>query len=207
MVEIPVLRFKPAEPVNLTEVLEAQARRLIEVGIPGEVGVNGGVFLDDAMGKINEFVWSPCLEKIGLDRVCVLHYAAYDRFLCEVIGASMDNNPDRFVLYRGVVVPRGLAVIQCQFGSAHRNTKSRYIRKNRNPLEELGIAKEGLSGVVHYGVDLLTENNMDFPGNRSRCGTVPYLCLCGNKPAMGGSFAGETSPNFGLVSRGSIRDS
>lgn len=47
MVEIPILRFKPAEPVNTVEVLETQVRRLIEVGIPKEVGVVGAKFLDD----------------------------------------------------------------------------------------------------------------------------------------------------------------
>ena len=72
-VEVPVLQFKPATPANLISVLEAQARRLVEVGV-----VDAKLF-DDAMALVKEFVWSSDLAAIGLDRVCLVPYGARDR--------------------------------------------------------------------------------------------------------------------------------
>ncbi len=58
MVEVPRLKFVPA---NLLEMLEAQVGRLTEVGVPGEVGVDGAEFLDYAMKMAGEFIFSPYL--------------------------------------------------------------------------------------------------------------------------------------------------
>ena len=203
-VEVPVLQFKPAEPINLHEVLESQVRRYIEIGMPKEVQTSEEKFLDDAMAKANEFAYSIELADIGLSRICLVHYGARDRFLCEAGGVTIYSDLDKFTLYKGVVVPEGMQVIQCQFGLKYKNRRPIDICQSHDELEELGIPKEGLSGYLYWGEDLLRESYMDFPGSRTEYGLVPYLNLVDVKPALSYGREGDAAPHFGSVSRGRI---
>ena len=140
----------------------------------------------------------------GLNRVCLIHYGVSDRFLCEVGGVSMWSDQDKFTSLKGVVVPDGLQVIQCQFGLAHLNTKPRDFRANHHLPEIPGIAKEGLTAFLYWGKKLLEECNMDFPGSHSKYGYVPYLHLYHEYPALHTLNDRHAGPDFGSVARGSI---
>ena len=124
--------------------------------------------------------------------------------LCKVGGVSIWSDPDKFTPFEGLVVPDQLAIIQCQFGTAHINTAPRNFRKSHNPLEIPGIAKEGLTGFLYWGMSLLNECRMDFPGSRSGSGDVPYLNLNDEGPELNARCGGGVGPCFGSVSRGSI---
>ena len=197
---VPTLMFVPAQPANLTEVLEAQIRRLIDVGVPKEVGVEEAKFLDDAIATAAEFVYSVELAAIQLDRVCFVHYDVRDRFLMEAGEIGEWTNPDKFTLFEGVTGPNGLRIIQGQFGPKYKNRKSRDIRQNHDALEQLGIPKEGLMTFLYWGEDLLRESYMDFPGAVSERSYVPCLCLYDETPVLNGSSDDDANPNGGSVS-------
>lgn len=201
-VVVPTLQFKPAEPINLLEVLESQARKLITIGIPKEVKIAEDKFLDEAMAKIGEFAYSIELANIGLNRVCLVHYGVRDRLLCEAGNIAIYPNPDNFTLYKGVVVPDGIYVGQFQFGLKNKNRKPIDICNGHDELEELGIPKEGLTAYHYWGNDLLRESYMDFPGSRTEYGDVPLLVLDGGKLELSSSHEGYADPHFGSVSRG-----
>lgn len=200
MIEVPVLTFLPAQPANLVGVLEAQIRRLIECGVPGEVGVEEAKFLDDAMAMAGAFTFSTELAGIGLDRVCVVHYGVCDRLLCEAGGVAMWTDPDKITLFDGVTTPDGLWVAQGQFGPKYKNRKPRDIRAQHDEAEQLGVPKEGLTAFLYWGKELLRESYMDFPGAVSEYGNVPSLYLYDGKPVLYGCGDGDASPRFGSVS-------
>lgn len=197
---VPVLTFVPAQPVNLMEVLEAQARCLIANKVPQEIAVAEDKFLDDAMAMAAEFAYSVELAVAQLDRVCFMHYGVRDRFLMEAGGVAEWTNPDKFTLFEGVTLPSGLRVVQGQFGPKYQNRKPRDIRASHDALEQLGVPKEGLTAYLYWGKDLLRESYMDFPGAVSELGYVPYLGLRGGAPVLDGSGGGDASPGFGSVS-------
>jgi hypothetical protein len=151
MIEVPRLTFAPTQPVNLADVLEAQVRCLIECGVPKEVGVDVAKFKDGAMAMAGEFTFSPELAAIGLDRVCVVHYGVRGRFLMEAGSVTEWTDPDKFGLYDGVTTPEGLRVVQGQFGPKYMNRRPSDIRAQHNPLEELGVPKEGLTAFLYWG--------------------------------------------------------
>lgn len=201
-IQVPSLRFLPPQPVNLVEMLEAQTKRLIEVGVPGEVGVKKAKFLDDAMEKAAEFTYSVELAAIGLDRVVMVHYELRDCHLVEVGGINPWADPDEFTLYEGVVIPEGLHIFQGQLGPKYRRRKPRDIRYSHNPLEELGVANEGLTAFLYWGKPLLEECNMDFPGSVSEHGYVPSLSWDGDGPNLAVYYDADGDPDYGSVSRG-----
>jgi hypothetical protein len=187
IVEVPKLQFKPAEPINLLEVLEAQARRLIEIGVPKEVNAAEDKFLDDAMAKAKEFRYSIKLANIGLNRVCMVHYGVRDRFLAEVGEVVISTDPHKFTLYKGVLIPEGLWIGQFQLGQKYLNCAAIKVRNCHDDLEELGIVKEGLTAYSYWGDDLLKDLCMDLPGSYdgtddvlklsfSQCGYAIELC-------------------------------
>lgn len=199
---VPVLQFKPAEPINLAEVLESQARKLIEIGVPKELKIDEAKFLDEAMAKANVFGYSIELANIGLNRICMVHYDVRDRFLAETGKVTIYTDPDKFTLYKGVVVPEGLQIGQFQFGPKYKNRKPIDICNGHDDLEELGIPKEGLTAYHYWGDDLLKESYMDFPGSRGEYGYVPGLSLHGDGPALYYDLGGNAYPGYGSVSRG-----
>lgn len=206
-IQVPVLRFAPAQPVNLAEMLEAQARRLIEVGVPSEVGVNGAKFLDDAMGKAKGFVYSVELASIGLDRVVMVHYGVRDRYLAEVGDVKLEANPDKFVLYKGVIVPEGLHVFHGQLGLKYKGKRTPLsVRRRHNLLEKLGIATEGLTAFLYWGKNLLNvESCMDFPGScreNNMEDYVPDLRWLDSKANLSADYGGIAHPYYGSVTRG-----
>lgn len=200
MIEVPRLMFVPALPANLKEMLEAQVRRLIEVGLPKEVGVDEAKFLDDAMAMADEFAFSTDLAAIQLDQVWMVHYGVRDRFLMLTGGVTEWTNPDKFTLYEGVAVPDGLRVEQGQLGLKYKNIAPRDVRQEHDPLEQLGVPKEGLTAFLYWGKDLLRESYMDFPGAVSECGFIPYLRLYDEKPVLSDYSAVYADPFYGSVS-------
>jgi hypothetical protein len=197
---VPTLMFVPAQPVNLMEVLEAQARCLIAGKVPQEVGVSEDKFLDDAMAFATEFVYSVELAAIQLDRVWLMHYGVRDRHLVEMGGVNLYTDPDKFTLFEEVTVPNGLCVVQGQLGPKYKNRKPRDIRTQHDPLEQLGVPKEGLTAFLYWGKDLLRESWMDFSGAVSEYGYVPYLYLHGGEPALYNRSGDNPYPYFGSVS-------
>lgn len=200
MIKVPYLTFVPAQPANLTEVLEAQVGRMIEVGLPKEVGVEEAKFLDDAMTMTGEFAFSVELAASRLDRVWLVHYGVRDRFLAEVGGVGVYADPDKFTLYEGVTVPEGLRVLQGQLGLKYKNRKPCDVREQHDPLEQLGVPKEGLTAFLYWGKDLLRESYMDFPGVVTGGGRVPALDLDDGGPELGACRDGGADPRFGSVS-------
>lgn len=201
MIEVPRLTFVPAQPANLAEVLEAQIRRLIECGVPGEVGVDEAKFKDDAMKLAGEFVYSTELAGIGLDRVCIVHYGVRERFLAEAGSITLWNDPDKFTLFDGVTTPDGLWVVQGQFGPKYKNRKPCDIRAEHDQLEQLGVPKEGLTAFLYWSKELLRESYMDFPGAVSGYGYVPSLSLFGGGPELDDyNSDDDAASSFGSVS-------
>ena len=200
MITVPALKFVPAQPANLAEVLEMQAKRLIEIGLPQEVAVTEAKFLDDAMAMAAEFAFSIELAAIQLDRVWLMHYGVRDRFLMEAGGVAEWTNPDKFTLFEGVTTPSGLRIVQGQLGPKYKNRRPNDIRQQHDVLEQLGVPKEGLTAFLYWGKDLLGESYMDFPGAVSERGSVPYLDLHDETPELGGGSVGVACPGFGSVS-------
>lgn len=197
---VPVLRFVPAQPVNLMEVLEAQARCLIAGKVPQEVGVSEDKFLDEAMALATEFVYSVELAAIQLDRVWLMHYGVRDRHLVEMGGVNLYTDPDKFTLFEGVTVPNGPRVVQGQLGPKYQNRKPRDIRASHEALEQLGVPKEGLTAFLYWGKDLLRESCMDFPGAVSGRGCVPALRLDDEASGLSNRSDDYAAPGFGSVS-------
>jgi len=200
MIEMPKLTFVPAQPANLPEVLEAQIRRLIEVGAPKEVDVNEEKFLDDAMELVGGFAFSLELAAIQLDRVWLMHYGVRNQFLMEAGGVAEWTNPDKFTLYKGVTVPEGMRIVQGQLGPKYKNHKPLDIRTSHDMLERLGVLREGLTAFLYWGKDLLRESYMDFPGAVSEYGDVPSLCLRVGTPVLYYGSDDRAYPHFGSVS-------
>jgi len=205
-ISVPVLMFVPAQPANQMEVLTAQVDRLMEVGVPAEVHVEAGKYKDEAMKLAEGFVFSVEMATIRLDRILLVDYRVSDRFLMEAGGVVEWTNPDKFTYFDGVVVPDVLCGIQGQLGPKYREKAPRDVRVNHDRAEDLGIPLEGLFAFNYWGLELLRECYMDFPGAVSGRGYVPCLSLSGGEPALRGGSDGA-DPSFGSVSvsRGSIR--
>jgi hypothetical protein len=197
---VPALEFPPAVPVNLLEVLEGQVRSLVANGIPKEVGVDGAKFLDDAMLLVNQFGYSAELAAIGLNEVWLVHYGVRDRFLCETCGVNIWADPDLFTLYEGVTLPEGLCVVQGQLGPKYKNRAPKDIRASHDPLEQLGIPKDGLTAFLYWDKPLLAKSYMDFPGAVAGNGDVPYLSLGGDGPKLDIGDPDDVREGFGSVS-------
>lgn len=165
MVDVPILKFVPDKPANLSEVLEAQVRRLIEIGAQKEVGVEEGKFLDDATRVVSEFVYSAKLAKrTQLDRVWLMHYGVRDQHLAEAGGVHLIIKPEKYTLFDGAVLPNGLRVVQEQLGPKYNHCSPRDIRLSHDALEQLGLPVEGLTAFLYWGKKLLQESKMQFPG-------------------------------------------
>lgn len=201
---VPIPRFPPALPVNLREVLEAQARCLIANGIPGEVGVVEAKFLDNAMNLAKQFGYSVELAAIGLNKVWLVHYGVRDRFLCEASSISILADPDKFTLFEGVTTPEGLYIVQGQLGPKYTDRAPAGIREEHHPLEQLGIPKEGLTAFLYWGKPVLRECFMEFPGAETEYGYYPYLYLDwkGDAALADGEAPDYRPKDFGLVTRG-----
>ncbi|MFA7254065.1 MAG: hypothetical protein WC107_05945 [Patescibacteria group bacterium] len=199
-VVIPALQFPPALPVNLSEVLEAQARCLIAYGIHGEVGVEEAKFLDDAMNLVQQFGYSVELAGIGLNEVWLVHYGVRDRFLCEAGGVNIWADPDTFTLFEGVTTPEGLCIVQGQLGQKYKGRAPKDIRASHDPLEQLGIPKDGLTAFLYWGKPQLQKSYMDFPGAVTEYGNVPYLRLGDGDPELDDDNPVYANPGYGSVS-------
>lgn len=200
--EMPSLKFRPVEPLNLLEVLEAQARRLIAIGTPKQVGVNEAKYLDDAMTVASQFVWQPKLAEIELSNVALVDYRSHGQFLAEAGGVHCGIDPDKCTLYDGIALPDGITVAQFQWGSKYKGKSPRWYCKNSHPSEQGGTVKEGLTGLLYGGRELLRRCYMDLPGSVSPRGFVPCLCLCDEKPSLLDDAAVHPFSLYGSVSRG-----
>ena len=196
MIRVPELQFVPAQPANLTEVLESQIRRLIECGVPQEVGVDKAKFLDDAMKMSDQFAYSTELAGIGLDRVAVMPYGARECFLREASGVVLWHSSNNFTLFEGVTVPESLRVVQFQFGPKYQNCRTFDVRRQHAALEELGTPEEGLTAYLYWGEDLLGDSFMGFPGTVAWHNSTPCLWLYNRVAVLSQSDDLESKPRL-----------
>jgi len=201
-IAIPALEFRPAEPLNLLEVLEAQVRSLIAIGSPNEAGVTEAKYLDDAMNIARQYVWRLELAEIGFVDAVLVDYRLPGQFLAEAGGVYCVYPPDDCTLFNAIALPDGIVVAQFQWGTRNKGMSPAWSMEHFSPLEQGGTVKEGLTGFLYGGNDLLRLCYMDLPGSVSPGGFVPYLDLSDGGPYLDDGRADYAYPFCGSVSRG-----
>lgn len=199
---VPKLTFQPSLPLNWPEVGEAQVRRLIEVGVPKEIGVEEDKYLDEGMALVRQYQYRLDWAKVGLDQLYLVEFRTPDKFLVEVRKVEPYISVEGCTVCKGIVLPEGLTVVQGQCGLKYKSKSPEQSVALMSDLEDPGSPKEGLSAYLYWGDDLLRECYMDFPGSRSEDGSVPSLSLCYDKPVLSAYSEAFANPYWGSLSRG-----
>ena len=67
-----------------------------------------------------------------------------------------------FATFEDVELPDGFRIIHCQFGTKYKNVMISDVKKNHHQLEQLGVAKEGLTAYLYWGNPLLEDKPADI---------------------------------------------
>jgi len=193
---VPRIEFEPRKPVNLGDFLLAQAMKLIELGAPQQLCISATDFLDKAMAVIRSFTYQNQFAEIGLDQVMLMHYGLPNKFLAEAGKVIFLTDLTNFATFEDVELPDGFRIIHCQFGTKYKNVMISDVKKNHHQLEQLGVAKEGLTAYLYWGNPLLEECFMDFPGSLSEEGHTPQLLLRNKDPFLCADVTDEYDPQI-----------
>lgn len=91
-------------------------------------------------------------------------------------------------------------------GSSRKNVSPRDNKKNIEKEGKRGLtAAEGIALVLQC--DTLKTHNIDLVGSKYGSGSVPFLCLVGEQPALRSGWGGDPNPEWGAPSCGSARTS
>lgn len=198
---VPKLSFPPAIPTNWPEVGEAQVRRLIEVGVPKELGIEESEYFNAGMALVRQYEYRLDLAEVGLTQLWLVEYRIPDEFFVKVGKVEPYISVEKCTVCEGIVLPEGLAVVQGQFVKYKGKSPQQSVAL-MSDLEVSGIPKEGLSPYLYWGDALLRECYMDFPGSRSGGGGVPGLGMCFGRPELGADDGRGAYPGWGSLSRG-----